>query len=100
MFANSLDVLVGVLAGCDDPEGAAVVAGVLEGDAVPQIIRTGVPQERRAKVLQRLEARLGPEAWTAARARGAAMRFDEIVAFAVDRIDELCRRTESGADRD
>jgi hypothetical protein len=100
MFANSLDVLVGVLAGCDDPEGAAVVAGVLEGDAVPQIIRTGVPQERRAKVLQRLEARLGPEAWTAACARGAAMRFDEIVAFAVDRIDELCRRTESGADRD
>jgi predicted ATPase/class 3 adenylate cyclase len=86
MLANNLDLLAPILIRCGDPEGAAVIVGVIEGDLLPHLVRSGVPAERRERMLSRLADSIDATAAERARARGAAMTYDEATAFALERV--------------
>jgi hypothetical protein len=69
-----------------DARAGAVLAAAMESGAMPAVGRSGMPGERRARILARLEETLSPEDLVEARAQGSAMSYDEVVEFLLERI--------------
>src|SRR5262249_43730462 len=83
------DIAVPLLVRYGDPEAAAVVLGSISGGALPRAGRSGVPGERRDRMLIRMNERLGEDALARAQARGTAMSYDEIMDFMFERVAAL-----------
>jgi len=93
-FAIAVDLAIAALVLAASPHGlfpAAVLSGAVAGPVLgsyPAFIG-GNHQDRYVQALADVAARLGQEAYARAQAEGAAMTFDEIVAFALDQLAAL-----------
>jgi hypothetical protein len=89
IVANAIDIAIPFFARQGDPTTSMELLGALEQGALPRLLRSGVPGEKRARAIARIEAQLTSESAEAARRRGAAMTVDEVLDHALARIAAL-----------
>ena len=82
-----------------DPEGAAALLGALEAGTLVPHNPSGLPGEQRTRLHAILAERLAPDELAAARARGAELSRDEVIAFALERITTLQESLGAGSGR-
>jgi hypothetical protein len=81
---------VEILAELGHPEPVFVIVGAIRGGALGRLRQMTAPPDRRpAEALERARAALPKELRDQAAARGAAMSYDELVAWLVQELDAL-----------
>jgi predicted ATPase/class 3 adenylate cyclase len=71
-----------------DQEAAALFCGAVARGALAKLYAVPLPERAgHRELLSRLRAALGDDAYEAAASRGAAMAYDELVAFALHRLE-------------
>ena len=77
-FAGSLNGALPVLVQLDYPQSVAVLAGITTRGALAAVsLLSDDEQQERNQAMEAAQARLGPDAYEHALARGAAMTNDE-----------------------
>jgi hypothetical protein len=92
VVADAVALAILVFAGrADSFEAAAAADGALHGPALVHIppLWTGIHQPRIDAALEHVATTLGDDAFGAAQQRGAAMTYDEIIAYTLDQLAEI-----------
>ena len=85
-LASALDWSIGPLARRGDPAAAAILLGGLTDGSLAGVADFPGVEDARARVHARIEAALGAEDTTRLLAQGAAMTYDELVAYALEQL--------------
>ena len=87
MTSTVIDLTWPLLIRYGDPEAAATLVGSVDEGNVPHIRRTGVPGQGRDRALASLARRLSADELATCRRDGAAMTYEQIVQYALDRLE-------------
>jgi len=85
--------LARTLGGHDQPEPAAILAGVVGAGPLTTMARSGTP-ERVARATAAARTQLGDMAYDQAFARGAAMSYDDAIAYVRTELDRAIAANE------
>jgi predicted ATPase len=87
-MANAFARGARVMDAAGDPEAAALFSGAVASGVLTKLNAVPLPgRANHRELLDRLRSELGPETYDAATRRGAAMAYDELVAFALHRLE-------------
>ena len=96
--ASAVKVATLVLAASrEGGEAPAILNGARHGPALGNLPTThaGIHRERIDAALDHVARTLGPDAYNAAQQRGAAMTYDEIIAYTLDQLSRLVENVSS-----
>jgi hypothetical protein len=87
-MANAFARSARVMHAAGDHEAAALFSGAVARGVLTKLYAPPLPERaNRREMLGCLRSKLGPEAYDGATRRGAAMAYDELVAFALHRLE-------------
>ena len=93
-FAGSLNGALPVLVQLDYPQSVAVLAGITTRGALAAVsLLSDDEQQERNQAMEAAQARLGPDAYEHALARGAAMTNDDAVTYTLKELDRVLAET-------